>query len=72
MNSCTMDTIMQAYKWNIILRTPFFESISKKPLEIMDDLFHRANKYAMLEDDLHVTLQQIVTTSPVSHLELNG
>lgn len=57
MNSCTMDTIMQAFKWNIILRTPFFESISKKPLEIMDDLFHRANKYVMLEDDLQVTLQ---------------
>lgn len=52
MDPCSTDAIVQAFKRNIILGTPFFEFISKKPLETMDDLFRRANKYAMLEDDL--------------------
>ena len=30
---------------------PFFEFLAKKPLETMDDLFKRANKYSMLKDD---------------------
>ncbi|KAL6334887.1 hypothetical protein AAG906_023692 [Vitis piasezkii] len=34
--------------------TPFFESLAKKPPTTMDDLFRRANKYSMLEDDVRL------------------
>ncbi|KAL6332736.1 hypothetical protein AAG906_014643 [Vitis piasezkii] len=46
-----MDTILQIFKWIINHSTPFFESLAKKSLTLMDDLFRRANKYAMLQDD---------------------
>ncbi|KAL6349681.1 hypothetical protein AAG906_041088 [Vitis piasezkii] len=39
-------------KQSISPNTPFFESLTKKPPTSMDDLFRRADKYAMLEDDL--------------------
>ena len=49
-----MDVIMQIFKRNICPGTPFFESLAKKPLVIMDKLFRWANKYSMLEDDVRV------------------
>ena len=32
--------------------TPFFESLSKKLLALIDDLFRWDDKYVMLEDDV--------------------
>ena len=63
MEPCNIDVIMQAFKRSIIPRTPFFESISKKPPKTIDNFFWRGNKYAMLEDDLRAASQQIVGTS---------
>ncbi|RVW93860.1 hypothetical protein CK203_028175 [Vitis vinifera] len=40
--------------------TPFFESLAKKPPTTMDDLFRRANKYSMLEDDVRAATQQVL------------
>ena len=37
--SCSMDVILQIFKRNICLGTPFFESLTKKSPTIMDDLF---------------------------------
>ena len=50
--SYSMDVILQIFKRSINPGTPFFESLAKKSLVIMDDLFRRADKYYMLEDDV--------------------
>ncbi|RVW93658.1 hypothetical protein CK203_028844 [Vitis vinifera] len=50
----SMDTVMQA----IFPNTPFSHSISLNPLGFIDELFQRANKYSMLEDDLRVATKQ--------------
>ncbi|KAL6330050.1 hypothetical protein AAG906_039967 [Vitis piasezkii] len=50
--SYNMDVVLQIFKRSICPGTPFFESLAKKPPTTMDDLFRRANKYSMLEDDV--------------------
>lgn len=50
--SYNMYAILQIFKRSISLDTPFFESITKKPLVSMDDMFQWVDKYAMLEDDI--------------------
>ena len=55
--SCNMDAILQIFKSSICPGTPFFESLAKKPPTTMDDLFKRANKYSMLEDDVRAATQ---------------
>ena len=56
----SMDAVLQIFKRNICPSTPFFESITKKPPTMMDDLFRRASKYSMLEDDVRAATQQIL------------
>ncbi|RVW89558.1 hypothetical protein CK203_043607 [Vitis vinifera] len=36
-----MDALLQVFKRSIGPRTPFFQSLSKKPLETIDDLFRK-------------------------------
>ena len=50
--SYSMDAILQIFKWNISLDISFFESLMKKPLITMNDLFRQADKYYVLEDDV--------------------
>ena len=50
--SYSMDAILQIFKWSISLDISFFESLMKKPLITMDDLFRQADKYYVLEDDV--------------------
>lgn len=57
-----MDVVLQIFKRSICLRTPLFEFLAKKLLITMDDLFRRANKYSMLEDDVRAATQQILVT----------
>ncbi|RVW24704.1 hypothetical protein CK203_082172 [Vitis vinifera] len=58
--ACSMDAVLQIFKRSICLDTPFFESLAKKPPTTMDDLFRRANKYSMLEDDVRAATQQVL------------
>ncbi|RVW98422.1 hypothetical protein CK203_026749 [Vitis vinifera] len=58
--ACSMDAVLQIFKRSICLGTPFFESLAKKPPTTMDDLFRRANKYSMLEDDVRAATQQVL------------
>ena len=58
--ACSMDAVLQIFKRNICPSTPFFESLAKKPPTTMDDLFRRANKYSMLEDDVRAATQQVL------------
>ena len=60
--SYSMDAILQIFKRSICLGTPFFESLAKKPPTTMDDLFQRASKYSMLEDDIRAATQQVLVT----------
>ena len=58
-----MDAILQIFKRNICLGTPFFESLAKKPLATMDNLFKQANKYSILKGNIHTATQQVLVTS---------
>ena len=60
--SCIIDPVLQIFKRNICSGTPLFESLTKKPPSTMDNLFKRANKYSMLEDDVHAATQQVLVT----------
>ena len=60
--SCIMDPVLQIFKRNIWSGTPLFESLTKKPPSTMDNLFKWANKYSMLEDDVHAATQQVLVT----------
>lgn len=50
--SYSMDVVLQIFKRSICLGTPFFESLTKKPSATMDNLFKRANKFSIFEDDV--------------------
>ena len=52
-----IDAILQIFKWSISPSTLFFESFTKKPPVLMDDLFRRTDKYAMLKDDVRAASQ---------------
>ncbi|RVX09991.1 hypothetical protein CK203_013061 [Vitis vinifera] len=64
--ACSMDVVLQIFKRSICPDTPFFESLAKKPPTMMDDLFRRANKYSMLEDDVRAATQQVLVTGRAS------
>ena len=61
--SYSMDVVLQIFKMSICPGTPFFESLTKKPPMTMDDLFKKANKYSILEDDVYAATQQILVTN---------
>ena len=52
--SYNMDPILQIFKKIICLGTSFFESLAKKSLATMDNLFKRANKHFLLGDYIRV------------------
>ena len=67
--SYSMDAILQIFKWSICPGTPFFESLAKKPPTSMDDLFRRASKYSMLEDDVRAVTQQVLVAGQAARSE---
>nr|CAN79633.1 hypothetical protein VITISV_038059 [Vitis vinifera] len=67
--ACSMDAVLQIFKRSICPGTPFFESLAKKPPTTMDDLFRRANKYSMLEDDVHAATQQVLVAGRASRAD---
>ncbi|XP_034709682.1 uncharacterized protein LOC117932517 [Vitis riparia] len=62
----SMDVVLHIFKRSICLGTQFFESLAKKPPTTMDDLFRRASKYSMLEDDVRAATQQILVAGQAS------
>ena len=65
----SMDAVLRIFKWSICPGTPFFESLAKKPPMSMDDLFRRASKYSMLEDDVRAATQQVLVASQAARRE---
>ncbi|RVW81429.1 hypothetical protein CK203_035228 [Vitis vinifera] len=47
-------------------RHSIFRIAGKKPPTTMDDLFRRANKYSMLEDDVRAATQQVLVAGRAS------
>ncbi|RVW17419.1 hypothetical protein CK203_094149 [Vitis vinifera] len=70
--ACSMDAVLQIFKRSICPGTPFFESLAKKPPTTMDDLFRRANKYSMLEDDVRAATQQVLVAGRPSRNNTEG
>nr|CAN81814.1 hypothetical protein VITISV_036990 [Vitis vinifera] len=70
--ACNMDAVLQIFKRSICPDTPFFESLAKKPPTTMDDLFRRANKYSMLEDDVRAATQQVLVAGRPSRSNTEG
>ncbi|RVW22159.1 hypothetical protein CK203_097140 [Vitis vinifera] len=66
--ACSMDAVLQIFKQSICPGTPFFESLAKKPPTTMNDLFRRANKYSMLEDDEGPSRPEM---PPLTHLSIS-
>ena len=64
--ACSMDAVLQIFKRSTCPGTPFFESLAKKPPTTIDDLFRRANKYSMLEDDVRAATQQVLVVGQAS------
>ena len=62
----SMDVVLQIFKRSICLGTPFFESLAKKPPTTIDDLFRRASKYSMLENDVRAATQQVLVAGQAS------
>ena len=62
----SIDAVLQIFKRSICPGTPFFESLAKKPPMTMNDLFRRASKYSMLEDDVRAATQQILVAGQAS------
>ncbi|RVX22394.1 hypothetical protein CK203_012670 [Vitis vinifera] len=62
----SMDAVLQIFKRSICPDTPFFESLAKKPPTTMNNLFRRASKYSMLEDDVRAATQQVLVAGQTS------
>ena len=58
-----MDAVLQNFKISFRPSTPFFHSLSLDPLTTMEELYRRADKYSMLEDNIRVATQTIMITN---------
>ncbi|RVW85880.1 hypothetical protein CK203_035324 [Vitis vinifera] len=64
---CSMDAVLQSSREAFVQALHFsHESLAKKPPTTMDDLFRRANKYSMLEDDVRAATQQVLVAGRAS------
>ena len=58
-----MDAVLQNFKISFRPSTPFFDSLSLDPLATMEELYKRATKYLMLEDNICAVTQTIMITN---------
>ena len=61
--SYNMDAILQNFRRNFRLSTPFFQSLSLNPPVTMEELYRQANKYSMLEDNIYAITQTVMITN---------
>ncbi|RVW49011.1 hypothetical protein CK203_080951 [Vitis vinifera] len=65
-----MDATLRIFKRSISPSTSCFESLAKKPLASMDDLFKWVDKYAMIEDVILLYEDALVLTLGVSGFDV--
>ena len=58
-----MDAVLQNLRRSFGPSTPFFESLSLDPLGTMEELYRRADRYSMLEDNIQAATQTVMITN---------
>ena len=58
-----MDAILQNFGRGFGPSTPFFQSLSLDPPATMEELYKRANRYSMLEDNIRAATQSVMITN---------
>ena len=53
--SYSMDAILQNFRRSFGPSTPFFQPLSLNPSATMEELYRRADRYSMLEDNICAT-----------------
>ena len=61
--SYSMYAVLQNFRRSFEPYTPFFHSLSLDPPAIMEELYRRADKYSMLEDNIHAVSQIVMITN---------
>ena len=61
--SYSMDVVLQNFRRSFRLSTPFFQSLSLDPLATREELYKRANRYSMLEDNILTPTQTVMITN---------
>ena len=59
----SMDAVLQNFRRSFGPSTPFFQSLSLDPPATMEELYRRADKYSMLEDNIWAAAQTVMTTN---------
>ena len=58
-----MDAVLQNFRISFGSSTPFFKSLSLDSLATMEELYKRADRYSMLEDNICLVTQTVMITS---------
>ena len=58
-----MDAVLQNFRRSFGTSTPFFQSLSLDLSATMEELYRRANRYSMMEDNIHVASQTVMITN---------
>ena len=58
-----MDAVLQNFRIRFGPSTPFFQSLSLDPPAMMEELYRRADRYSMLDDNIYATTQTVMITS---------
>ena len=58
-----MDAVLQNFRRSFGPTTPFFQSLSLDPPATMEELYRRADKFSMLEDNIRAASQTVIITT---------
>ena len=58
-----MDAVLQNFRRSFGPSTLFFQSMLLDPPMIMEELYRRADKYSILEDNIRITAQTVMITN---------
>ena len=71
-NSYNMDAVLQNFQRSYGPTTPFFHSLSLDPPATMEELYRRADKYSMLENNIRAASQTVMITAQSSKSATKG
>ena len=67
-----MDVVLQNFQRSFGSTTPFFHSLDLDLLATMEELYRRADKYSMLEDNIQAASQIVMITAQSSKSATKG
>ena len=62
----SMDAVLQNFRRSFGPSTPLFQSLFLDPQATMEELYRRADKYSMLEDNIHAIAQTVMITNQLT------